>query len=115
MPPEPPTCERHGVEKQRRMKGGVGKWECRECARDANKRSYEKSKAEPNELLNLDTAALLVGRDKQKFLVLCEELGIGTVRRALNDLYRMKDVQRIRAELKVRAAAWTRGERSRPW
>src|SRR4051794_31229081 len=90
-------CAKHGVTKERRMKGGVGKWHCPACAREASRRSAEKAKANPiNELVSPEVAPSIVGRDRRIFMLLCEELGVETVKRGSGDAYRLKDLQRIK-------------------
>jgi phosphate starvation-inducible protein PhoH len=68
-----------------------------------------------DELVYPDVAAKLVGRDMRIFKLLCSELGVEAVKRGSNDVFRMKDVERIRRTLKKRARAWTQGERSRSY
>jgi hypothetical protein len=67
------------------------------------------------ELVYAEVAAKLVGRDQRIFRVLCEELGIETVKKASNDFYRLSDLLRIREVLKERATEWCAGKRSRPY
>jgi hypothetical protein len=109
-----PTCSRHGIEKHQR-KDASGKWECRECSREASRRSAEKARTAPGELVSPEVAPIVIGRDARIFRLLCDELGVKPVMRGTSDMYRLKDLHRIKAELRVRAAAWTRGERSRPY
>ena len=124
----PPKC----LDCNAKPVGALGR-RCAECAKAAarkdgigvvvNIKRNPKVKAEeplprrdPNEVLVPETVARIIGRDMRTLRIVVAELGIELVDgRGSVAGYRVSDVDRLKAELKVRAAAWTRGERARAW